>query len=84
MGIQNLLGFLSEFVEEIELDSGHRHKVVGVDAHIWLYKGAQCFPYQLAMGLPCNDHIKYFVKQVEKLIQIGAKPILLLMDVYPK
>ena len=75
MGIQGLLPFLNEFVEEFHLDS-LRHKVVGIDASIWLYRGANCCPYQLAMKLPCIEHVKYLVRQVERVLGLGAKPIL--------
>lgn len=41
MGIQGLLPFLDSGKDEINL-STLKGKVVGVDAHVWLYKGAYC------------------------------------------
>ncbi len=75
MGIHGLLGFLNEYVDDIDLNI-LSNKVVGVDAFIWLYCGHFCCPYQLAMNIPCDENISYLVNQVNNLLQIVAKPVL--------
>ncbi len=75
MGIRNLLSFLSDYLTEVYLES-LKGKVVGIDAYIWLYKGTQCCPYQIAMELPCDDHIRYVVRRVEDLVRLKIRPVL--------
>ena len=60
VGISGLLPFISDCKDDINIIN-LKDKVSGIDAYIWLYKGAYCCPYQLGNGIPTTLHIDYFI-----------------------
>ncbi len=82
MGIRCLLLFIAFAKQEIQLSS-LRGKVVGIDAYVWLYKGAYCCSRFLVSGIPTTIHVDFFISKVKKLIDLGIKPVLVFDSVSP-
>ena len=83
MGIRGLLPFISDCKDDINI-TNLKDKVFGIDAYIWLCKGAYCLPYQLANGIPASLHTDYFVKRIEHLLRLGTKFVLVFDGTSPK
>lgn len=63
MGIQGLLPLLRSIQVTTHIKE-YAGKVVGVDAYVWLHRGAFACAYDLALGNPTT---KYFPSQVNVL-----------------
>ena len=74
MGIKGLLSQLKPFTKSNVNIEDYRGQTIGVDGHIWLYRGAYNCAYEMANNIETMGYIKYFMKQINVLIQYGIKP----------
>jgi exonuclease-1 len=77
MGIQGLLQALKPAAETCHIRE-YRGRVVGVDAYVWLHRGAYGCAYELCTGGAgaSSAYIRYFLSMVDLLLEHGAVPYL--------
>ncbi|KAI8915883.1 PIN domain-like protein [Gorgonomyces haynaldii] len=75
MGIQGLLPYLKEIQTQITLDE-LKGQVIGVDAYVWLHKGAFGCALDLCLDNPTTKYVDYCMKQVRFLKSFGIIPYL--------
>lgn len=77
MGIQGLLQALKPVTEVCNIRE-YSGKVVGVDAYVWLHRGAYGCAYELCTGGPAatSAYIRYFIGMVDMLLENGVTPFL--------
>eukprot|EP01125_Pyxidicula_operculata_P004805 TRINITY_DN1790_c1_g3_i2.p1 TRINITY_DN1790_c1_g3~~TRINITY_DN1790_c1_g3_i2.p1 ORF type:complete len:1259 (+),score=389.47 TRINITY_DN1790_c1_g3_i2:36-3812(+) len=75
MGINGLLPKLSSITQPINIKE-YANKRVGVDAYVWLHKGAYACSRELCQNIPTDKYIKYCMKMVNILVQHNVIPVL--------
>ncbi|KAI9034484.1 PIN domain-like protein [Hyaloraphidium curvatum] len=75
MGIAGLLPLLREAARTVPLDA-LRGLTVGVDAYVWLHRGAYGCAADLATGRRTTRYVDYCLEQVRRLQSFGIVPYL--------
>ncbi|WFD00597.1 hypothetical protein MYAM1_003348 [Malassezia yamatoensis] len=73
MGIAGLLPLLKEIQQETHVEK-YRGKTVGIDAYVWLHRGAYSCASELALGKPTTRYIAYAVHRIRMLKHYGVTP----------
>ncbi|WFD44661.1 hypothetical protein MPSI1_003331 [Malassezia psittaci] len=73
MGIAGLLPLLKEIQQETHVEK-YRGKTVGIDAYVWLHRGAYSCASDLALGKPTTRYIAYAVHRIRMLKHYGVIP----------
>lgn len=75
MGIQGLLPLLKSVTEHTHVRN-YAQLTFGVDAYVWLHRGAIACAQDLAMGKPTTKYVDYVMHRVQMLQHYGVKPYL--------
>ncbi|UZJ57264.1 hypothetical protein CBS101457_006584 [Exobasidium rhododendri] len=73
MGISGLLPLLKDAQEDIHI-SKYKGKVLGVDAYVWLHRGAYGCAQQLALGQETTRYVNFAMNKVNMLKYHGVTP----------
>lgn len=73
MGISGLLPLLKEIQHETHVEV-YRGKTVGIDAYVWLHRGAYACATELALGRPTSRYIAYAMHRIRMLQHYGVRP----------
>lgn len=75
MGIQGLLPFLKDYAKKSSIKE-FKGKSVGVDASVWMHKGAFSCSLELVTGQDTDKFVYFFVKWCELLRYHKVKPVI--------
>ena len=75
MGINGLLKALHPLSSDVHV-SEYANQRVGVDAYVWLHKGAFSCSTEICLSLPADRHVKYCMKRVNLLKHHGVIPVM--------
>ena len=73
MGIAGLLPLLKDIQEATHVEK-YRGKTVGIDAYVWLHRGAYACASDLALGRPTTRYVAYAVHRIRMLRHYGVIP----------
>ncbi|WFC96681.1 hypothetical protein MBRA1_003344 [Malassezia brasiliensis] len=73
MGIAGLLPLLKDIQEATHVEK-YRGKTVGIDAYVWLHRGAYACASDLALGRPTTRYIAYAMHRIRMLRHYGVIP----------
>jgi 5'-3' exonuclease len=73
MGISGLLPLLKDVTKESHV-SNYKGKVLGVDAYVWLHRGAYGCAEALATGRRTDAYVKYAMGKIRMLQHYGVTP----------
>ncbi|KAG4302536.1 hypothetical protein PCK1_001120 [Pneumocystis canis] len=77
MGITGLIPLLKSIQVKTHIKQ-YSGKTIGVDAYIWLYKGAFSCASDLALGISTKRYINYAMHQVKMLKHYGIKMFIII------
>lgn len=75
MGIQGLLPQLKPIQNPVSLRR-YEGQTLGIDGYAWLHRASCSCAYELAMGLPTEKYLKFFIKRFNMLKSFGVTPYL--------
>ncbi|SNX85056.1 related to EXO1 - exonuclease which interacts with Msh2p [Melanopsichium pennsylvanicum] len=75
MGIQGLLPLLKEIQTTVHV-STYAGKTLGVDAYVWLHRGAYGCAREIVLGDPTPRYIAHALSRIRMLQHFGVKPYL--------
>lgn len=75
MGIQGLLPLLKDIQTPIHI-SKYSGKTLGVDAYVWLHRGAYGCAREIVLGDPTPRYIAHALSRIRMLQHFGVKPYL--------
>ncbi|KAH7099178.1 PIN domain-like protein [Auriculariales sp. MPI-PUGE-AT-0066] len=75
MGIQGLLPFLQPIQKATHLKH-FKGKTIGVDAYVWLHRGAYACTAELVLGTPTTKYVDFAMSRVRLLEHNGANPLI--------
>ncbi|PWZ00127.1 hypothetical protein BCV70DRAFT_200289 [Testicularia cyperi] len=75
MGIQGLLPLLKDVQTPVHV-SAYRGKTLGIDAYVWLHRGAYGCSREIVLGNPTSRYISYALSRIRMLQHHGVKPYL--------
>ncbi|PVV01567.1 hypothetical protein BB560_004011, partial [Smittium megazygosporum] len=70
MGISGLLKVVKESITPAHI-SEFKGQTLGIDAYVWLYKGAFSCSQEIALGIPTQKHIQYSLSKIKMLAHFG-------------
>lgn len=73
MGISGLLPLLKDIQHSTHVEA-YRGKTLGIDAYVWLHRGAYACATDLALGRPTTRFITYAMHRIRMLQHYGVKP----------
>ena len=73
MGIAGLLPLLKDIQHSTHVEA-YRGKTLGIDAYVWLHRGAYACATDLALGRPTTRFITYAMHRIRMLQHYGVKP----------
>lgn len=73
MGIQGLLPLLKSITVNTHVKH-YAQQTFGVDAYVWLHRGAIACAVDLALGKPTTKYVDYAMHRVKMLQHYGVKP----------
>ncbi|KAK0564366.1 hypothetical protein OC844_001755 [Tilletia horrida] len=75
MGIQGLLPLLKDIQTSTHIRE-YKGKTLGVDAYVWLHRGAYACAQELVLGQPTDKFIRYAMHKINMLRHFGVTPYL--------
>ncbi|SPO45793.1 related to EXO1 - exonuclease which interacts with Msh2p [Moesziomyces antarcticus] len=75
MGIQGLLPLLKDVQQPVHVSS-YAGKTLGVDAYVWLHRGAYGCARAIVLGDPTPRYIAHALSRIRMLQHFGVKPYL--------
>ncbi|KAJ9479631.1 Exodeoxyribonuclease 1 [Pseudozyma hubeiensis] len=75
MGIQGLLPLLKDVQRPVHVSS-YAGKTLGVDAYVWLHRGAYGCAREIVLGDPTPRYIAHALSRIRMLQHFGVKPYL--------
>uniref|UniRef100_V5EJU3 Exonuclease n=1 Tax=Kalmanozyma brasiliensis (strain GHG001) TaxID=1365824 RepID=V5EJU3_KALBG len=75
MGIQGLLPLLKDIQKPVHVSS-YAGKTLGVDAYVWLHRGAYGCAREIVLGDPTPRYIAHALSRIRMLQHFGVKPYL--------
>lgn len=75
MGIQGLLPLLKDVQNSVHVSS-YAGKTLGIDAYVWLHRGAYGCAREIVLGDPTPRYIAHAVSRIRMLQHFGVKPYL--------
>ncbi|KAL9933312.1 hypothetical protein V8E36_008030 [Tilletia maclaganii] len=75
MGIQGLLPLLKDIQTPTHVKE-YKGKTLGIDAYVWLHRGAFSCAQELALGQPTDKFIRYSINKINMLRHFGVTPYL--------
>lgn len=75
MGIQGLLPLLKDIQKSVHVSS-YAGKTLGVDAYVWLHRGAYGCAREIVLGDPTPRYIAHALSRIRMLQHFGVKPYL--------
>ncbi|SPO26358.1 related to EXO1 - exonuclease which interacts with Msh2p [Ustilago trichophora] len=75
MGIQGLLPLLKDIQRPVHVSS-YAAKTLGVDAYVWLHRGAYGCAREIVLGDPTPRYIAHALSRIRMLQHFGVKPYL--------
>ncbi|KOS15099.1 exo1-exonuclease which interacts with msh2p [Malassezia pachydermatis] len=73
MGIAGLLPLLKDIQRDSHVEA-YRGKTLGIDAYVWLHRGAYACATELALGKPTTRYITYAMHRIKMLQHYGVRP----------
>lgn len=73
MGIQGLLPLLKSITVTTHVKT-YAQQTLGVDAYVWLHRGAFACAWDLALGKPTTKYVEYAMHRVRMLRHYGITP----------
>lgn len=75
MGVTGLLPQLKPIQNQVTLRR-YEGTTLGIDGYAWLHRAACSCAYELAMDLPTEKYLKFFIKRFNMLKSFGVEPYL--------
>ena len=75
MGIQGLLPLLKDIQTPVHVSS-YAGKTLGIDAYVWLHRGAYGCAREIVLGDPTPRYIAHALSRIRMLQHFGVKPYL--------
>ncbi|KAK0544796.1 hypothetical protein OC846_005920 [Tilletia horrida] len=75
MGIQGLLPLLKDIQNPTHLKE-YKGKTIGVDAYVWLHRGAFTCAQELVLGQPTDRFVRYAMHKIRMMKHFGVTPYL--------
>ncbi|KAE8250947.1 hypothetical protein A4X13_0g4231 [Tilletia indica] len=75
MGIQGLLPLLKDIHNPTHVKE-YKGKTIGIDAYVWLHRGAYACAQELVLGQPTDKFIRYAMHKINMLKHFGITPYL--------
>ena len=75
MGIQGLLPLLKDAQKSVHVSS-YAGKTLGIDAYVWLHRGAYGCAREIVLGDPTPRYIAHALSRIRMLQHFGVKPYL--------
>ncbi|CAD6913258.1 unnamed protein product [Tilletia controversa] len=73
MGIQGLLPLLKDIHNPTHIKE-YKGKTLGIDAYVWLHRGAYACAQELVLGQPTDKFIRYTMHKINMLRHFGITP----------